>query len=83
MRDRSEEKLSENKEEIRQLINLIKQNLNISEDEAYLFHLEMWIYVHGIATMAATSYLSWDIEFISKTLTDVYAGLKHRFTGGN
>ena len=83
MRDRSEEKLSENKEEIRQLIHLIKQNLNISEDEAYLFHLEMWIYVHGIATMAATSYLSWDIEFISKTLTDVYAGLKHRFTGGN
>ena len=83
MRDRSQEKLSENKEEIRQLINLIKQNLNISEDEAYLFHLEMWIYVHGIATMAATSYLSWDIEFISKTLTDVYAGLKHRFTGGN
>lgn len=83
MRDRSQEKLSENKEEIRQLINLIKQNLNISEDEAYLFHLEMWIYVHGIATMAATSYLSWDIEFISKTLTDVYAGLKHRFAGGN
>lgn len=83
MRDRSQEKLSENKEEIRPLIELIKQNLNINEDEAYLFHLEMWIYVHGIATMAATSYLNWDIEFINKTLTDVYTGLKHRYTGEN
>lgn len=83
MRDRSQEKLSENKEEIRPLIELIKQNLNINEDEAYLLHLEMWIYVHGIATMAATSYLNWDIEFINKTLTDVYTGLKHRYTGGN
>lgn len=83
MRDRSQEKLSENKEEIRPLIELIKQNLNINENEAYLFHMEMWIYVHGIATMAATSYLNWDIEFINKTLTDVYTGLKHCYTGEN
>ena len=83
MRDRSRENLGGNKEEIRSLIELIKQNLNISEEEAYLFHLEIWIYVHGIATMAATSYLNWDIEFINKTLTDVYTGLKYRYTGGN
>ena len=82
MRDRSRENLGGNKEEIRSLIELIKQNLNISEEEAYLFHLEIWIYVHGIATMAAT-YLNWDIEFINKTLTDVYTGLKYRYTGGN
>lgn len=57
MRDRSDENITENKEEISPLIDLIKQNLNISEEEAYLFHLEMWIFVHGVAAMAATSYL--------------------------
>lgn len=82
MRDRSREKIEENKEEIRPLMQLIQQNLGISEDEAYLFHLEMWLYVHGIATMIAISYLDWDDEFISRVLTDAYMGLKYRYTEG-
>lgn len=82
MRDRSREKIEENKEEIRPLMQLIQQNLGISEDEAYLFHLEMWLYVHGIATMIATSYLDWGDEFISRVLTDAYMGLKYRYTEG-
>ena len=82
MRDRSREKIEENKEEIRPLMQLIQQNLGISEDEAYLFHLEMWLYVHGIATMIATSYLDWEDEFISRVLTDAYMGLKYRYTEG-
>ena len=82
MRDRSREKIEENKEEIRPLMQLIQQNLGISEDEAYLFHLETWLYVHGIATMIATSYLDWDDEFISRVLTDAYMGLKYRYTEG-
>ena len=82
MRDRSREKIEENKEEIRPLTQLIQQNIGISEDEAYLFHLEMWLYVHGIATMIATSYLDWDDEFISRVLTDAYMGLKYRYTEG-
>ena len=82
MRDRSREKIEENKEEIRPLMQLIQQNLGISEDEAYVFHLEMWLYVHGIATMIATSYLDWDDEFISRVLTDAYMGLKYRYTEG-
>ena len=79
MRDRSGEKIEENREEIRPLIDLIKANLGISEDDAYLFHLEMWIYVHGIATMAATSYLDWGDDLVSRVLTDAYTGLQHRF----
>lgn len=79
MRDRSREIIGENLEEIRPLLDLIRKNTGLSEREAYLFHLEMWIYVHGIATMLATSYLEWDAEFISNTLTDSYQGLRHRF----
>ncbi len=82
MRDRTGEKIEENREEIQPMLNIIMKNLGISEDEAYLFHLELWLYVHGIATMVATNYLDWDIEFISKALTDAYQGLKCRYTGG-
>ena len=82
MRDRTGEVIGEDRDEVRPLLDLIMRNLGITEDEAFLFHLESWVYVHGIATMIATSYLDWDMEFISKTLTDVYEGLKYRYTGG-
>lgn len=81
MRDRSGEKIEENREAVRPLLELIEQNTGLSEEKAYMFHLEMWIYVHGIATMTATSYLDWDMEFISQTLTDGYMGLKCRYCG--
>lgn len=85
MRDRSSERIEENKEEVRPLLEMIKKNTGLNEDEAYMFHIEMWIYVHGIATMIATSYLDWDMEFISRVLTDGYFGLKYRYCneGGN
>lgn len=79
MRDRTDEKIEENREEIRPILDLIIKNLGIDENEAYSFHLELWLYVHGIATMIATNYLEWDIEFIDKALTDAYQGLKNRY----
>lgn len=80
MRDRSKEMITENKEEIRPLLELIEQNLGLSEEKAYTFHLELWLFVHGIATMIATCYLEWDEAFISNALTDAYMGLKERYT---
>ncbi len=82
MRDRTGEQILENREEIRPLLAIIVHNLGISEDQANLVHTELWIYVHGIATMLATSYLDWDMEFISQSLSDIYEGLKNRFSGG-
>ena len=58
-----------------QMIRLIAANTGLSREDAYRFHLEMWIYVHGIATMVATSFLEWDQEMASAMLTDVYHGL--------
>lgn len=85
MRDRTYEKINkdkkENKEEIKPLIQLIQKNIGLNEDNAYQFHIEMWLYVHGIATMIATSYLDWDMEFINTALTDMYIGLKYRYCG--
>lgn len=79
MRDRSKEQIGENREEVRPFIDLIMKNTGLSEEDAYMLHLEMWIYVHGIATMAATSYLDWDIDIISKMLTDGYSGFIHHY----
>ncbi len=79
MRDRSEEDKSFESELTNQMKRLVKDNVNLSDNMAALFHLEMWAYVHGIATMIATSYLELDFAFISEMITDVYQGLKSQF----
>lgn len=56
--------------------SLVNKNTGLLGDSMRLFHLEMWAYVHGIATMMATGYLELDWEIISRSLTDVYQGLK-------
>ncbi len=83
MRDRTGEVVVEEREAIRPLLSLLQNDLGLDEDGAYLFHLEMWIYVHGIATMIATGYLDWDMQFVSRALTDMYSGLKGGITGGD
>lgn len=78
MRDRTHEEKAAG-DELEALLGLIQKNMGLSRDDAYRFHLEMWIYVHGIATMIATAYLEWDMYFISAALTDAYQGLRLRF----
>lgn len=79
MRDRTHEQISDGKEEMRPILALIEQSTGLCPDDAYLFHLEMWLYVHGIAAMIATSYLDWEMDFVSRVLTDAYLGLKARY----
>lgn len=79
MRDRTGEDISSKEEEIGPLLDLIAKNNGFSREKAYLFHLEMWIYVHGIATMIATAYLEWDEAIIEQMLTDAYEGMRIRY----
>lgn len=79
MRDRSGENIEENREPFRPILEIIMKSLNVDEDTAVQFHLELWLFVHGIATMTATSYLEWDVDFIDKALSDAYLGLKSRY----
>lgn len=81
MRDRSNEKLDDGNETLKPVVELIQQQTGLSEENAFLLQVEMWVYVHGIATMIATSYLEWDMDFVSSVLTDEYEGLKCRFIG--
>jgi len=79
MRDRSVEKIEENEKEIRPLLQLIQKDTGMDEQEAYTFHIEMWIFVHGMATMIATNYLDLDEAYISRVMSNAYKGIKSCF----
>lgn len=81
MRDRSEELPQPRDESLDIIIALICKNTGLSADDARRFHLEMWVFVHGIASMIVTNYLDWDEETVSNVLTDAYQGLKSRWCG--
>lgn len=61
------------------ITTMVQNNIGISKERANLFHLEMWAFVHGIATMIATGFLELDWDLISQMLTDSYQGLKKRY----
>ena len=78
MRDRSKETMGY-ADEMDELVNLVSRQVDLNKDKAKLFYLEMWVYVHGIASMIATNYLEWDEELASRAVTDVYEGLRFRY----
>lgn len=78
MRDRTGEAQAAS-EEADLMLNLICAQVHISREQAAIFYLEMWAYVHGIATMVATRYYDWSEELTSQTLTDMYRGLKYKY----
>ncbi|MEE0840074.1 MAG: TetR-like C-terminal domain-containing protein [Acutalibacteraceae bacterium] len=79
MRDRSGEFIDEGGELNDQMESIVRNNTGLSGAAAKLFHLEMWAYVHGIATMFATSFFDLEWELVSKMLTDSYQGLRKQY----
>ena len=60
-------------------VKMIVNANGVSSETAELMHLEMWSCVHGIGTMLATSFLSFEWELIEKMLTDVYQGIRSKY----
>lgn len=80
MRDRSKEKIADEFDESTQMsIAVIQKKLGLSYEKANQFHLEMWIYVHGIASLLVTSYLPLEWEEISELVTNAYHGIRARY----
>ena len=75
MCDRAGEPIPEGSELTDEMESMVHENTGLGGLDAKLFHLEMWAYVHGIATMFATGYLDLDWDLVSKMLTDSYQGL--------
>lgn len=79
MCDRTGEPIPEGTELTDQMEAIVQENTGMDQMDAKLFHLEMWAYVHGIATMFATGFLNLDWELVSRMLTDSYQGLRKQF----
>ena len=79
MRDRSAEQKEVETEDTQKLFSMVENHPGIAGNNTKLFHLEMWAYVHGIATMMATNYFEIDTDLISEMLTDAFQGLKRRY----
>lgn len=81
MRDRSGELVPEDTELTGSMEKIVQENTGLAGNDVKLFHLEMWAYVHGIATMFATGFLDLEWQLVSQMLTDAYQGLRKRHIG--
>ena len=79
MRDRSEEVIPNETAQTVNVVNVIRNATGLDEDLAKLFQLEMWAYVHGVASMYATGFLNLEWDLVSKMLTDAYLGLRKQY----
>ncbi|MBR3020395.1 MAG: TetR/AcrR family transcriptional regulator [Clostridia bacterium] len=79
MRDRKAEDIGLPNPELQAMSSLVQGQLALSPDDARFFHLEMWVYVHGIASMIATDFLPWDWGLISRMLTDQYQAMAKQY----
>ena len=80
MRDRSSELIPETTEQTDKMESIVHNNTGLNGVDVKLFHLEMWAYVHGIASMCATGFVDLNWELISKMLSDAYQGLRKQYT---
>ncbi len=59
--------------------NFVQDYTGLDRNDARMFHLEMWAYVHGLATMVATGFVNLDWELISRMLSDAYLGMRKQY----
>lgn len=81
MRDRAGEDTEESTQFGDSVIDIVKNNTGLDMDTAKLFHLEVWSFVHGIATMIVTGYFDVDMSLVDKMVSDAYLGLKKQYGG--
>lgn len=60
-------------------VDMIMTANGLERAAARMMHMEMWVCVHGIASMMATSFLSLEWDLISEMLSDVYGGVRERY----
>lgn len=79
MYDRATDPVADDMELLTNMETVVHKNTGLDAENAKLFHLEMWVFVHGIATMFATGYLDMEWELVSKMMTDAYRGLRKQY----
>ena len=79
MRDRSQENNSEELKFGHEIEAIVHDSTGLEDSQMRLFHLEMWAYVHGIATMFATDFVDLDWDLVSRMLSDAYHGMRKQY----
>lgn len=79
MRDRTNESFVPSDELNGKMEGIVQHNTGLDKEIAKLFHLEMWAYVHGIASMMATGFVELEWELVSRMLTDAYQGMRKQY----
>ena len=77
MCDRGGEPLGQT-EDFETSVQMLMKTNGLTEARARRMHFEMWSCVHGLAVMAATSFLTQSEAAVSEMLSDVYQGLRAR-----
>ena len=80
MRDRTGEDLTPSPD-FEASASIISSAFGVTVELAMLIHLEIWSSVHGIAVMIASSFLTLEWDLISEMLSDIYHGIRARYTG--
>lgn len=71
-------------EDNKEVITMISQLTNLTEENAKQFFLEIWLVTHGIASMFATNSCNFSDEEIRRILSDSYTGYLYTLKkGGN
>ncbi len=79
MRDRAGEPMGMEAARDDRMEAIVQSNTGLDVDRAKLFHMEMWAFVHGIATMFATGFLDLEWTLVSQMLTDAYQGMRKQY----
>ena len=79
MRDRTGEDLSPSPDFERSAC-IISNAFGVSMEIARFIHLEVWACVHGLGTMIATNFLPLELELISTMVSDVYQGIRAKYS---
>lgn len=74
MRDRSEEDYARRieDEDLEGSMASIQKATGCTKEQAYNFHISMWIFMHGLATMIVTSFLQFEDAEIDRLLSKQY-----------
>ena len=80
MRNQAGESMQNDTKFFDQSVEFIEKNMGLNKEMATIFHLESWLFVHGIASVIATGFLSLEWDLISKMISDFYNGIKNKFT---
>ena len=77
MRDRLQEGgvLGSDDDNLEHVVQLICEATGLDQETAMAFHLELWVFTHGLAVLVATRYLPYDEREINRMLSDQYAAM--------